>query len=233
MDPFWLHLRAPFAAFRPLQAGSYRTTAPVLPPSSALGVVLNLAGIEMRDPTPQASTGIRSDVPRLQLSIGLVRPASVATLYQQLHQYPVGSSGKELQALTHGAKYWIAPVRRELLVDLDSIVGVRSGDRTLRERVERGLRGESGEGRYGLPFAGDNSFLFDRIELLSEPLAARWYVRLGPEEPPAKGTCRLTIGIDRQEASRTTTGLFAPLPAPCEQPPEAAWTWTPSAPESP
>src|SRR5438132_1289702 len=44
----FLRLDAPFSAFRWLQAGVYRGTFPVMPPSAAWGFALNLAGIETR-----------------------------------------------------------------------------------------------------------------------------------------------------------------------------------------
>ena len=106
MDALWLRIRAPFAAFRGFQAGVYRSTAPVIPPSAAFGLILNLAGIEMRDSTPGVTTLIRSDLPHLQLAIGIPLKESqtgeflpetkseICTLYQQLHSYPVGASGK-------------------------------------------------------------------------------------------------------------------------------------------
>src|SRR6266540_3871890 len=108
MPRLWLHVRAPFAAFRGMQAGVYRPTAPVIPPSAAFGLVLNLAGVEMRDSKPGVTTLVRSDLPCLRLALGTVRKAKVSTLYQQLHVYPVGASGKEFKERTHGAKYWIA-----------------------------------------------------------------------------------------------------------------------------
>jgi CRISPR-associated protein Cas5t len=128
VERFWLHAQAPFAAYRGMQAGVYRTTAPILPPSAALGLVLNLAGVETRDPTPDVTTQVRADVPCFRIAVGARSPASVGTLYQQLHSYPVGSSGKDLKERGHGAKYWIAPVRRELLVGLDVVIGVETGD---------------------------------------------------------------------------------------------------------
>ncbi|MCX5962055.1 MAG: CRISPR-associated protein Cas5 [Cyanobacteria bacterium] len=137
MECLWLRIRAPFAAFRGFQAGVYRSTSPIMPPSAAFGLVLNLAGIEMRDSKPGVMTLIRQDLPCLKLAIG--RPyqelangdmipetdSEVCTLYQQLHSYPVGNSGKELKERTHGAKFWITPVRRELLVGFDMILGVQ------------------------------------------------------------------------------------------------------------
>jgi CRISPR-associated protein Cas5t len=57
-----------------------------------------------------------------------------------------------------------------------------------------------------LPFAGDNNFLFDRIDILNEPLETYWYVQMQPDDPPMQGFYRLTVGIDplitvKQQAS--------------------------------
>lgn len=233
MNPLWLRVRAPFAAFRGFQAGVYRATSPVMPPSTAFGLVLNLAGIEMRTLTPGATTMIRDDVPKLRIAIGIVSPAERGSLYQQLHSYPVGNSGKELAVRTHGAKYWILPVRREVLIGLDGIIGVESEEIGLFDRVQRGLRGELGEPRYGLPFAGDNNFLFDRIDIIQEPPGAtHWYARVRPDDPPRRGSCRLTVGIDRADNSKTTSFLFAPVEQQSSTPPALAWTWTPRSTES-
>lgn len=227
MDTFWLHIRAPFAAFRGFQAGVYRSTSPVMPPSAAYGLVLNLAGIEMRGSPDGVTTSIRRNLLRLRLAVGVLNQPARASLYQQLHSYPVGNSGKELAELTHGAKYWIVPVRREMLVDYDGVIGVQTSGEDLRELVGKGLRGELEKGRYGLPFAGDNNYLYDNIEIVDEPPAGTtWYARFGPDESPRKGTCRLTIGIDRTDNSRTTTSVFAPTPVLSD----SVWTWTPAEP---
>lgn len=231
METLWLRVRAPFAAFRPFQAGVYRATSPVMPHSVAFGLVLNLAGIEMRKPSVGPATLIREDTSILQLAIGVVTLAERSSLYQQLHSYPVGNSGAELRPHTYGAKYWIAPARRELLVGYDGVIGVRSVEQPkLIDRVRRGLRGESGEPRYGLPFAGDNNFLYDRIDLSTPPVSTTWYTPVLPDDPPRKGSCRLTVGINREDNSRTTALLFAPAPEPSLLPPEPAWTWVPRPP---
>jgi CRISPR-associated protein Cas5t len=242
MECLWLRIRAPFAAFRAFQAGVYRSTSPIMPPSATFGLILNLAGIEMRDSTPGVTTQIRADLPCLQLAIGIpcrtdqdgaIEPetdSEISTLYQQLHSYPVGASGKELKARTHGAKFWITPVRRELLVGLDMIVGVKASDRGLLERVKLGLCGELDEPRYGLPFAGDNNFLFDQIDILNKPLLARWYVQMQPDDPPLRNSYRLTVGINRADNSKTSSFLYAPTEGITIEPPELAWTWTPKIP---
>ena len=229
METMWLHLRAPFAAFRGFQAGVYRASAPVIPPSTAYGLVLNLAGIEMRDSTPGVTTLIRSDLPALRIAVGMISTPERNTLYQQLHSYPVGTSGKELKEKTHGAKFWITPVRRELLSGYDGMIGVQTEDGDLLAQVKRGLRGELDVPRYGLPFAGDNNLLIDRIDVVDQPEPTRWYTRILPGDSPRKGSCRLTVGINRTDNSRTSTLLCAPSVAQ-SKPPDEAWTWTPSEP---
>jgi CRISPR-associated protein Cas5t len=199
-----------------------------MPPSTAFGLLLNLAGIEMRDHTNRQTTLIRPDLPCLKLALGTVPDAEseICTLYQQLHSYPVGASGKELAARTHGAKYWITPVRRELLVGLDMVLGVQA-ENTLIEQVKKGLRGELDQTRYGLPFAGDNSFLFDRIDILDELLPVLWYSQMQADDPPRRGSYRLTVAIDRADNSKTSSFLYAPIVEPTIEPPPEAWTWVP------
>lgn len=215
----FLTLEAPFAAYRWLQAGVYRGTFPVIPPSAAWGLALNLAGVDTRGPLDEPVTRIRPDAPHLEIAVGLLRSAERSTLYQQLHTYPVGNEGKEMQPRTHGAKYWIAPAKRELLVGLSCVVAVR-GDSALLDRIPAGLGGRLEGVRYGLPFAGDNQLLFDRIDVVTTPPAARWFVPLGADGTGKEST-RLTTNIDRGDSSRTVAPLFAPTaPGPC---PDSAW----------
>ncbi len=252
MHTFWLEIHAPFAAFRGFQAGVYRSSAPVMPPSAAYGLVLNLAGIEMRDYRNLKTTEILKDLPCLRLAIGVIQKPDKSTTYQQLHSYPVGGSGKpkknatqvekdnSLESLAKGAKFWITPVRRELLTDYKGFIGVQTDDEAfiekygepLLEKVKKGLRGELEDSRYGLPFAGDNNFLFDKIEVLNEqPEHVTWYVQHQSDDKQVKGSCRLYIGINRIDNSKTTSSIFVPkddLPLPL---PDNAWTWTPSLPQ--
>jgi CRISPR-associated protein Cas5t len=230
MRTIWLRARAPFAAFRWMQAGVWRATSPVIPPSAAWGLVLNLAGIETRVDPSAITTQVNHSAPPLQLAVGEARQAGRAVLYQQLHAYPVGSSGAELAKRSHGAKYWIAPVRREILIDFDVVIGVRSRDELLLDNVLAGLRGELSHRRYGLPFAGDNNFLFDQIDIMQEPPPARWYTRVASGERARKGSCRLTVAIDRSDSSQTKTLVFAPIESPTIEPPSSSWIWTPLEP---
>lgn len=230
MDKLWLRCRAPFAAYRPMQAGSLRATSPVMTYSAAWGLALNLASIETRSPGNQLVTGTTVDAPCLRIALGLPGPApGVATMYQQLHGYPVGESSKNLQAGAKGAKYHIAPARRELLVGLDVVIGIQ-GEAGVLQRITDGLAGSLQVRRYGLPFAGDNNLLFDDIEAKTTATACHWYVPLDPSHPPQRGATRLTQSIDRKDSSRTRTVLVVPDAQVHEKPPQSAWYWTPREP---
>jgi len=224
MDPLYLRIEAPFAAFRPFTVGSFRPTADFLTPSAAYGLLLHLAGIEMRDTSIlDVMTHIKTGLPRLRLALGQVQPPRHHVLFQQLHNYPVGNTGKEHKPRTMGCKYNIAPVKRAFLSNLKACLAVQALPDFL-EAVRNGVAGQ-GPPRYGLPFLGDNSFLPDRIEFLDRPLPARWYERLDSEsdEDPPRGVTRLTITIDRADSSRSLSALFAPGNRPSDIIPDQAW----------
>jgi len=238
----WLYVEAPFAACRTFTAGWYRPTATFLTPSAAYGLVLNIAGIDSRlregddghdGKTP--ATLMRPGLPAMKLALGA--PASpgkdtaaddsdafprAQSVYQQLHNYPVGASGKERAADCRGNKYNITPVRREFLSDLRAVIGIDADIETL-DRVRRGLQGEFP--RYGVPFLGDNNFLLDRAELHPSPGPAYWFTPVTDAGVrPQPRTVRLTIEIDRADLSRTTSKLFAPSEIAKDHPPDDAWT---------
>lgn len=230
MKTFWIEVQAPFAAYRHFQAGVYRTSAPVMTPSAAWGLVLNLAAIEVRTNNMARTTEIDPEAPRLKLAIGIFQQPERCSLYQQLHSYPVGSSGKDNAARTYGGKYWIAPVRREILIGLHALIGVQSEDPDMETRVRKGLAGEYNSQRYGLPFAGDNNLLFDQINLIDSPRSAYWYYPLQENDGPKKGATRLSVSIDRVDSSRTVSKLFAPTDELFIEPPDESWVWTPRMP---
>lgn len=236
MHRMWLRLQAPFAAFRYFQAGVYRSTAPTIPHSAAWGLVLNLAGVEIRSHLNNPITEINPSAPKLRIAVGAINHGENSrlseqknTLYQQLHTYPVGSSGKENALRAKGGKYWIAPAKREFLTDFDAMLGVETEDASLLDKVRMGIEGTLPVERYGLPFAGDNNLLFDQIQILGEPKPAHWYCPVEGHEP-CRGSCRLTIKIDRVDSSKSHSLLFAPEPTESEHPPNSAWIWTPEAP---
>ncbi|MGI0495365.1 CRISPR-associated protein Cas5 [Alkalinema pantanalense CENA528] len=215
----FLRLQAPFAAFRPFQSGGYRSTTPIPSPSTIYGLLLNLAAIEQRAELTTPVTLMRENLPEMEIAIAQVKQPELAILSQQLHQYPVGASGAELAKKTYGAKYWIAPVRREVLVNLDIVVGIKA-EQELCNRILAGLNGELEDLRYGLPFAGDNNFLFNIIKPANslddlvvgeeKSFLLRWYSPITSGIRPQPGVCRLTTWIDRSDNSKTEITVFAP-----------------------
>ncbi len=205
----YLYLEAPFATFRTFTAGSFRPTAPFMTYSAAYGLLLNLAGEDMRrDDGKSPMTLIRQGLPGVKIALGEREPAHRHICYQQLHNYPVGNQGKEHAPACRGNKYNIVPARRAFLSGLKVCLGVQA-EADLESKIIRGLRGE-GEGRYGLPFLGDNNFLPDRIDVLDAPLPARWLLPIG-EDTEADGVMepmRLTVTIDRADMSKTFARLF-------------------------
>jgi CRISPR-associated protein Cas5t len=251
-----LYLEAPFAACRTFTAGWYRPTATFLTPSAAYGILLNVAGIETRlreedaeHPGRVPASLMRPGLPPARLALGVPafrvsrgKPIDeaaapfprVQTIYQQLHNYPVGSDAGVDPALTRGSKNNISPVRREFLSELRALIGL-DGNPELEDRVRRGLRGELNGSRYGVLFLGDNQYMPDRLEEITrEPPQAWqdarvwWYQRLGGGESdgPRPRTTRMTTWIDRADLSQTRSSLYAPGEAcPLLDPlPESAWT---------
>jgi CRISPR-associated protein Cas5t len=238
----YVYLVAPFAACRTFTAGWYRPTATFLTPSAAYGLLLNVAGRESRlregEDGPDGShdgrtpaSYLRRNLPACKIALGLPGDSfpRLQSVYQQLHNYPVGASGAARAEECRGNKYNITPVRREFLSDLRAIV-VLDGPPDLEDAVCRGLRGEGRADRYGVPFLGDNSFLLDRLEAIAWPSdrfqTVRWYEQIEAEATKARPRAtRLTILIDRADMSKTESALFAPTDplSVDEPPPPGAW----------
>jgi len=226
----WLRVKAPFATFRTLTAGSYRPTAPFITPSSAYGLVLNIAGIESRfDDGRTPMTLTRLGLPRVQIALGAITFPEVQSIYQQLHNYPVGTTGQEHAAACKGAKYNIQPVRREFLSGLDAYICLR-GNAGLEAQVREGLQeggrwAPGGHFRYGIPFLGDNNFMIDVLKEEPSPGLAYWYRRLTKDHDELSvRQCRLTVWIDRSDLSQTRALLYVPLKDAVAEIPESAWT---------
>lgn len=243
------YLEAPFATFRTFTAGWYRPTATFVTPSAAYGLLLNLAGIESRllesdaaHPGKVPASVTQRGLPRVELAIGvpayrlrhgireIVADREVfprhQTIFQQLHNYPVGTSGAERAESARGNKYNITPIRREYLSDVRAVVVMR-GDDDLALRVRQGLRGDGPATRYGIPFLGDNAFLPDRIVPVDDLGPVRWYERVNADSAASsrERTARLTVLIDRADLSRTTSALYAPQAESTTDPPSSlAWT---------
>ncbi len=234
-----LYLEAPFAACRTFTAGWYRPTAGFITPSAAYGLLMNVAGIETRLREGQEghdgrtpATLMRPNLPFLRIALGAPAQSNgdtsfpvVQTVYQQLHNYPVGSQAGMPEELSKGNKNNISPVRREFLWDVRAVICV-DGNEDIEHRIREGLHGRWNGNRDGLPFLGDNQFLLDRLEERALPQSAKWYERIDERsavEPKPHAT-RMTAWIDRADMSRTKSFLYAPIKEPSTEIPEDAWT---------
>ncbi len=235
-----LYLQAPFGVFRNFIAGSFRPSAEFITHSAAYGLLLNVAGVEMRqDDGKSVMTLIKSEgLPKFRLALGAQSFPLQHTIYQQLHNYRVGGQemvpdpenlGTKITVeklglrRTKGNKYNITPTRRAFLSDIRAYVCLKDDD-VFEGQVLAGLKGESPRA-YGLPFLGDNNFLLDRLEPKDKLEPAQWFVplRSGDDGGLREHVTRLTITIDRADMSKTHSELFAPTPEPTTEIPGDAW----------
>ena len=219
-----LYFQAPFGVFRTFTAGSFRPTTPFMTPSAAYGLLLNLAGIEMRDDDNASEmTLIRSGLPHATIALGALAMPGQHSVYQQLHNYPVGNTGIDHKPNTKGNKYNITPARRAFLSNLRGYLCLKDNDE-LASQVVDGLAGKR-ERKYGLPFFGDNSFLPDRIAPVDRIEPAHWFVKVDAEDGGSmnRTVARLTVTIDRADMSRTHSALFCPLSIADAKVPDNAW----------
>jgi len=219
-----LNVEAPFAVFRSFFTGHFRPTAGFMTFSAAYGLLLNIAGIEMRKKDEKSGTTLikHDSLPSLSLAIGALELPVLQSLLQQLHNYPVGSSGKEHAPQTKGTKYNIKPVQRSFLYRFKACICVK-GDRDFENRIYMGINGEIPR-LYGLPFLGDNNFLIDKLEVVEKQKKALWFEIIdGEDDKLRENATRMTITIDRTDISKTKSALFAPVLEKTTEIPEKAW----------
>ena len=221
----YLYIQAPFAACRTFTAGWYRPTATFLTPSAAYGLILNVAGVETRlreederhgGKVPASLT--RPGLPAVRWRRGALRGGGgsepyphVHTVYQQLHNYPVGAfwegagrvgteiSTMSLRFAVNSFPNYATVVALDGNPDLED----QRPPRLTRRLQRRPLRpAVSRRQRFSSRPAGG----------IERRARAHWYERVTEASPdgPRPRTTRLTILIDRAELSRTTSALFAP-----------------------
>jgi CRISPR-associated protein Cas5/DevS len=221
----YLRVKAPFAVFRTFTAGSFRPTVPFITPSAAYGLLMNIAGIETRrDDGTSAMTLSAEDTPTVEIAIGAITFPERQSMFQQLHNYPVGSSAKEREEKCWGSKYNIQPIRREFLSDIDACIAVKADSNT-EQRIRDGLAGKDNASRYGVLFLGDNAFMPNVVRETVQPDEAHWYVRMQRESNgPKDRLCRLTVSIDRADMSKTVAPLYYPAERKSSEIPDEAWS---------
>jgi CRISPR-associated protein Cas5t len=222
-----VRVKAPFGAFRLFSAGSYRPTAPFPTFASVYGLLLNIAGIESRmDDGKSPMTLTVAGLPGCQLALGLFATPEIQVLFQQLHNYPVGNTGREHAEETRGNKYNIQPISREFLSGLDFCATVDAND-DLEVRIRQGLDQGSeyrpgGVMRYGIPFLGDNNLFLSHLDVDGSDEPAMWLRALGADEAGIAAT-RLYTWINRADNTKTQSQLFVVEGEPSSDPPDASW----------
>lgn len=201
--------------------GGFRETSPVPTPSALYGLVLNLAGYEMRD---------GGTLPQLELASGLRVTQGPAHSFSPAQESPRqfarrGSSEglpRRQSLLTHAA-------RSEFLLGLRGVCLVR-GDEELQEWLLEALEEptqelESGQQRYGLPFLGDNNFFLEELAPLPErEESVQWLVDAKVVEPDdGERSLALTTWVDREETTGTRFQRFVCRPGRLREPLEEAW----------
>lgn len=151
------------------------------------------------------------------------------SLLQQLHNYPVGTSGQERESEAKGNKYNITPVRREFLSNFRCVLCLEGGP-DFESSILEGLAGRLNDGRYGLPFLGDNSFLPDRIESIDAPPETFWITQQEGEQDRSALVSRGTLWIDRGNMAKTKQVLLTHERAASTEPSDQAWFRMPQSP---
>jgi CRISPR-associated protein Cas5t len=217
------YLQAKFGAFRPFTSGSFRITSGFITHSAAYGLLLNIAGIEMRhDDGKSQMTLIKQELPRVRIALGALSLPGRHSIFQQLHNYPIGTTGSEHAVNTKGTKYNIIPVKREFLSEIRVYICTED-NAVLDSEISEGLSGKT-ERKYGLPFLGDNNFLIDRLEPVFKREPAYWFEIVDEAQDSIRAhTTRLTTTIDRADLSRTRSFLFAPTETKKVDPPSKSW----------
>lgn len=229
-------VRGPFARFQPYAAGAYRATMKFMPHSAAYGLILHLAGIESRVDNPEFSeTQIRPDLPPARIAVGAVGMFPVVQVgCQQMHNYPVGSAGKDHAPDCFGQKYNVQFCKREFLTNLRAAIALDAGQE-LMERIRQGVFGGPGRSndKRGAIFLGDRDFEASHVSIADEIPEAYWYRPVEPEERmgDVRHSTYLTVRIDRADSSKTVSRLFCPVAEPTSMIPAEAWQDCFQAPE--
>ena len=74
-----------------------------------------------------------------------------------------------------------------------------------------------------MPFAGDNNYLFDRIDCLDEAIPSYWFVSVDSNLEQEAGAVSLTVEIDRHAPSKTKSMLFSATKDSLTSLPESDW----------
>jgi CRISPR-associated protein Cas5t len=190
--------------------------------------VLHLAGIESRLDNPKFSeTQVRPDLPPARIAVGAMgKFPAVQVVCQQMHNYPVGNTGKDHAPDCFGQKYNVQFSKREYLTDLRVAIAV-DAELDLLDRIREGVLGGPGcpGDKRGVVFLGDRDFEASHVSIVDGVPEAYWYRPVAREETigDVRHSTYLTVRIDRADSSKTVSKLFCPVSEATSSIPAEAW----------
>lgn len=223
-----LNIQAPFASWRSFSTGRAQGVLPVIPPSAAFGLFLNLAGIEMKAGVLEKMKGNtyfchpnRDDLPHLEVATGTCSDMSSGELIHHMHGYVQtvskgtlgGKKQKEYEDSFHGRKFSIFLGRRKYLNGYNGLVACRNNPEIISK-----IRHNLEHGTDDVPFAGSTNLTFDVIREVDNQ-ECHWYVK-----SETARSIPLTISVHRSKKDTSVRRLFTRSGNATKSPPENAWT---------
>lgn len=229
-----IELKAPFFSYREFNTGGYQYTLPVIPHSSAYGLALNLAGIEMKSDVPKKYSGSyvfypAINTPKLEVAVGLISCGGFGALTHQYHRFvvtyrstkenprpsPKGNTNTTLVAKEYGGrKFDIGIIQREYLSDFHGVIAVR-GNQNLVEKIIEGTNICYG----GIPYSGQRNLFFSEINCVNN-VSAYWF---SAKKQNITKAVNLTSSIDRADTTKTKRKIWYIMDEMLITPPDSSW----------
>lgn len=178
----------PLCSLRPYAARDYQETLPVPPPSSVLGMLLSLLGLDHEDVTQYAND---------RMGIALRPGSSVSRVLRRMRR----DSATDQKRGAIGRR----PETQELLVDLRFWVCI---DGRLAIDVARALAQPWTVERYGAVSLGESAFVVDVVREVDGPPEDAVVLR-----PDASGLLSLTTRVDFSDRTRTRYQRYSLVPS--------------------
>lgn len=244
MESIIISFKAPFFSYREFNTGDYCYSLPVIPHSAAYGLVLNLAGIEIKGVNCE-----NINTPMLEIAVGLVSYDNVSCLIHQYHKYTqsygnkyspyewvknddgtytlkeeIKKKGKQKTSLSdvkkqyHGRKWGIGIIKREYLIDYHGVIGVK-GDSEIINKIKEGIDNCVGS----IPYAGQSNLMFSHLNI--ENTEAYWLVTelLDDDDNDEVKSVQLTTEVNRIKSNKTLRKTFYINNEMSSEPYEKSW----------
>jgi CRISPR-associated protein Cas5t len=236
---------APFFSYREFNTGDYSYSLPVIPHSAAYGLVLNLAGIEIKGDKIESMCGSfkckrNTNTPNLGIAVGFVSFDGISCLIHQYHKYTQSYSCLSpyeweenqdgtfsVKENTKGVKSSISNLKKDYQGRKWSI-GIVKREYLTNYHGVIGVRGDKfliekikhgiDECFGSIPFAGDRNLMFSKISINNPE--ANW---LSTKKIQNCKSLELSTKIDRVNSHRTVREIFYIDDKKSNKPSEFSW----------